>query len=46
MFHPRQSDTIRRMICSILAGYAWDESNAYVAAPQRRLNALAQFCAS
>ncbi len=35
---------IRNMICSILAGYAWDESNPYVSQPQRRLNALWQYC--
>ncbi len=35
---------IRQMICSILAGYAWDEANPYVAQPYRRLNALAEAC--
>ena len=46
VFHPRPTAGIRRMICSILAGYAWDESNPYVAAPRRRLGALAQWCAA
>ena len=37
VFSPGQTDEIRRMISSILAGYAWDESNPFVAQPQRRL---------
>jgi hypothetical protein len=32
------------MICAVLAGYAWDESNPYVADPARRLNALHEVC--
>jgi len=35
---------IKRMICSILAGYAWDEKNPYVAEPKRRLKVLAELC--
>jgi flavin-dependent dehydrogenase len=35
---------IRRMICSILAGYAWDSSNPYVTQPRRRLAVLAELC--
>lgn len=35
---------IQRMICAILAGYAWDESNPYVVQPARRLSALAELC--
>jgi flavin-dependent dehydrogenase len=46
IFYPGSSDDIRRMICSILAGYAWDESNPFVAEPKRRLRMLAQICAS
>jgi hypothetical protein len=30
------------MICAILAGYAWDESNPFVADAERRLEMLAQ----
>ena len=44
VFAPGQTDDIRRMIASILAGYAWDESNPFVSQPQRRLNALAEWC--
>jgi hypothetical protein len=32
------------MISSILAGYAWDGRNPYVAEPERRLNVLSQLC--
>lgn len=44
IFQDRQSPEIRRMICSILAGYAWDETNPYVSGHKRRLNALWQYC--
>ncbi|UOO83239.1 tryptophan 7-halogenase [Uruburuella testudinis] len=33
---------ISRMLSSILAGYAWDTDNPYVAKSERRLNALAE----
>lgn len=45
IFHQQHSPEIRRMISSILAGYAWDTSNPYVAEPQRRLRVLQQLCA-
>ncbi|MDO5685873.1 MAG: NAD(P)/FAD-dependent oxidoreductase [Neisseria sp.] len=35
---------IRRMIASILAGYAWDTDNPFVAKSDRRLAALAELC--
>ncbi|APA84132.1 NAD(P)/FAD-dependent oxidoreductase [Paraburkholderia sprentiae WSM5005] len=44
IYYPEQTPTIRRMICAVLAGYAWDESNPYVADPVRRLNALHEVC--
>jgi flavin-dependent dehydrogenase len=44
IFYPDQSPSIRRMISAILAGYAWDETNPYVADPVRRLNALHEVC--
>jgi len=44
IFSQGQSPEIRRMMCSILAGYAWDEANPYVKNPERRLNTLAQYC--
>lgn len=45
IFYPQQQAEIRRMICSILAGYAWDRNNPYVAETQRRLGVLEQLCA-
>ncbi|HEY4317440.1 MAG TPA: NAD(P)/FAD-dependent oxidoreductase [Herbaspirillum sp.] len=44
IFHEKQQPEIRRMISSILAGYAWDESNPYVKESQRRLAALEIVC--
>jgi len=44
IYYPNAQPEIRRMICSILAGYAWDESNPYVAEPKRRLRVLAELC--
>ncbi|HWX11077.1 MAG TPA: NAD(P)/FAD-dependent oxidoreductase [Trinickia sp.] len=44
IFYPHQTPSIRRMISAVLAGYAWDESNPYVADPVRRLNALHEVC--
>ena len=46
IFHPGASPDIRRMISSILAGYAWDPRNPYVAEPRRRLGVLAELCAT
>lgn len=46
VFYENAQPEIRRMISSILAGYAWDTSNPYVAEPKRRLRALAALCRS
>lgn len=46
IFHENQNPAIREMICSILAGYAWDLSNPYVADSKRRLGVLEQLCAA
>lgn len=46
IYYENATPEIRRMICSLLAGYAWDQSNPYVAEPQRRLNVLAELCAA
>jgi len=35
---------IRRMISSILAGYAWDTNNPFVVEPKRRLRMLSELC--
>ena len=45
IYHPDSSPDIRRMISSILAGYAWDERNPFVAEPKRRLRMLSELCA-
>ncbi|AUT67584.1 MULTISPECIES: NAD(P)/FAD-dependent oxidoreductase [Paraburkholderia] len=44
IFYPEQTPGIRRMISAVLAGYAWDETNPFVADPVRRLNALYEVC--
>ena len=46
IFHPGSSPHIRRMISSILAGYAWDERNPFVSEPKRRLRMLSDICAT
>jgi flavin-dependent dehydrogenase len=46
MFAKHQPAGIRGMICAILAGYAWDESNPFVAEPERRLDMVAKLCAA
>lgn len=43
IFATQRDRKVQRMICSILAGYAWDKNNPYVAKPQR-LKALAELC--
>lgn len=44
IFHTEQNKQVREMISAILAGYAWDTSNPFVAQSERRLNVLAQLC--
>jgi flavin-dependent dehydrogenase len=46
-FHQPQEPRVHRMVCSVLAGYAWDKDNYYTG-PQalRRLSALAHSCRS
>lgn len=44
VFYEQPQPAIRAMISSILAGYAWDQANPYVADSQRRLKTLAQIC--
>jgi flavin-dependent dehydrogenase len=46
IFHERQTPEIRRMISSILAGYAWDMGNPYVAETKRRLRVLEELCSA
>lgn len=44
VFFQNAQPEIRRMISSILAGYAWDTDNPFVASPQRRLRMLSELC--
>lgn len=44
IFHLKGSDDIREMLCSVLAGYAWDETNPYTERSARRLQVLAAIC--
>lgn len=46
IFFEDQNPEIRGMICAILAGYAWDETNPYVAHPKRRVAALEALCST
>jgi flavin-dependent dehydrogenase len=47
IFYPDKTPAIHRMICSVLAGYAWDPANPYNGPQsQRRLRALAEVCRS
>ena len=43
IFSTLKNDRVERMICSVLAGYAWDVKNPYVKNPSR-LTTLAQLC--
>lgn len=46
IFHKGHQPEIRRMIASILAGYAWDQRNPFVKETARRLAALEALCSS
>ena len=46
IFFEQSTDKIKRMISSILAGYAWDTENPYVAQSERRFSALVDVCRS
>ena len=45
IFDDRQLASIKSMICSILAGFAWDEENPFTQRCEKRLSALAELCA-
>ncbi len=45
IYHEGGTVEIRRMISSILAGYAWDERNPFVSEARRRLKMISQICA-
>ncbi|WP_394173846.1 NAD(P)/FAD-dependent oxidoreductase [Thalassotalea litorea] len=44
IFYPKQEPEVREMISSILAGYAWDVENPYVAKSKRRFKVLSDLC--
>lgn len=45
IYYEKQDPKIKRMICSVLAGYAWDRNNPYTGHKTlQRLDALAQTC--
>ncbi|HAV2735900.1 TPA: tryptophan 7-halogenase, partial [Acinetobacter baumannii] len=44
VFSQNQNEGIRRMISSLLAGYAWDEKNPIHKNAKRRLSTLAEYC--
>ena len=44
IFHQKQLPEVKAMICSILAGYAWDEANPYVKNARSRLDILVELC--
>lgn len=44
VFYNQQQGNIKAMICSILAGYVWDDNNPYVKNSQLRLKTLVELC--
>jgi flavin-dependent dehydrogenase len=46
LFYPKKSAEVRRMIASVLAGYAWDAKNPFVSDPRRRMNTLEELCST
>jgi flavin-dependent dehydrogenase len=46
VFYQDPPPAFRAMICSVLAGYAWETDNPFVADARRRLAQVAQLCAA
>ncbi|WP_285163587.1 NAD(P)/FAD-dependent oxidoreductase [Shewanella goraebulensis] len=44
IFYEDPNPIIKQMICSILAGYAWDTNNPFVKDSERRLNMIVDLC--
>lgn len=42
IFSTEQNARVRQMISAILAGYAWDQTNPFVAESERRLNTISE----
>jgi len=44
VFYDQHNQSVCEMLSSILAGYAWDDKNPFVAKSKRRLSVLAEVC--
>lgn len=44
IFEPSQLASVKAMVCSILAGYAWDETNPMTQRCGKRIAAIAEIC--
>lgn len=44
VFSPHQQKNVKEMICSLLAGYAWDEKNPMNADAKHRLAVITEYC--
>ncbi len=44
IFSPAQTADVKAMICSLLAGYAWDEKNPFNRESKRRLATITEIC--
>jgi flavin-dependent dehydrogenase len=45
IFEPQQLDKVKGMICSILAGYAWDTNNPMTQRSTKKIEAIVELCA-
>lgn len=46
IYAPKENHIVKRQICSILAGFAWDEKNPYVYKSKQALDAIYEICMS
>ncbi|MDL0096218.1 hypothetical protein [Campylobacter vicugnae] len=46
IYTKQENHIVKRQICSILAGYAWDRDNPYAVKSNEALEALAKICKS
>lgn len=44
IFQPKQLASVKAMICSILAGFAWDDSNPMTQRPTKKIEAIVDSC--
>ena len=44
IFEERQMANIKSMICAILAGFAWDETNPMTQRSGKKIEAMAETC--